>query len=193
MTVLTHDPGHPLPSGALTDSGLRRRYHEYCRQQVAALVALLPREAVRPLYRRAKQWAVEAGVHEEKDPMATLHRFCRRLLPLPPFEVWLADYDRYPLAHLGEVLPSPDADDVPMAVASARRAVAHDGAAWSALLNTFRDGGVWRGFISFTLVEGERVVRTADIFCEDAPEAVRARFEELTDDTLRAFLRSALP
>ena len=78
--------------GSLRHSAaLKGRYEEYCRQQVFLLLEIVPREAVRPLYRRARTWAIERGIHESKDPMSTLRLFCREVLPLPPFEVWLMD------------------------------------------------------------------------------------------------------
>ena len=89
-----------------TASALRRRYSEYCRRQAVGLVELVPREGVRPLYRQAREWAVDQGMHESKDPMATLHLFCRNLLPLPPFDVWLADYETHRLAHLKAGAPA---------------------------------------------------------------------------------------
>ncbi|MEC9242031.1 MAG: hypothetical protein VYA48_05180, partial [Gemmatimonadota bacterium] len=78
--------GSPTHSAAL-----KGRYEEYCRQQVFLLLKIIPREAVRPLYRRARTWATERGVHESEDPMSTLRLFCREILPLPPFDAWLLD------------------------------------------------------------------------------------------------------
>jgi hypothetical protein len=31
--------------------------------------------------------------------MSTLRGFCREVLPLPPFEVWLLDYENHRVAH----------------------------------------------------------------------------------------------
>ena len=77
---------------------LRGRYDEYCRQQVTLLLEIVPREAVRTLYRSARSWATREGLHESKDPMSTLRAFCRELLPLPPFEIWLSDFEHHRLA-----------------------------------------------------------------------------------------------
>ena len=61
---------------------------------------LIPRGAVRGLYGEARRWALEQGVHDSRDPMATLTRFAEHLLPLPPFEVWLADRATHPIRHI---------------------------------------------------------------------------------------------
>lgn len=79
---------------------LRGRYEAYCQQQVTLLLEIIPSEAVRPLYRRARTWATEEGFHESKDPMSTLRSFCREVLPLPPFEVWQLDYANHRVAHV---------------------------------------------------------------------------------------------
>jgi hypothetical protein len=58
------------------------------------LLSVLPREAVRSLYGQAREWAGQRGEHESKDPMASLRRYCSEILPLPPFHVWAADFQR---------------------------------------------------------------------------------------------------
>ena len=80
----------------IADGALRARYEAYCAEQAAALPALLPREGVRELYRSAR--AVVTG--DVADPLALLVARCRELLPLPPFEVWVADYLRDPRPYL---------------------------------------------------------------------------------------------
>lgn len=173
--------------------GLRRQYQEYCQWQAAGLLRVVPKEAIRPLYRTARAWAAARGLHEDKDPMATLVRYCRGLLPLPPFECWLEDYERNRIAHLQCVSEGPlHARAVEPVVVDARE-VRMDGETWTAGLSLFPDGELWRGFIGFSRGASDMGVRTANIFCEDDPQDIRARFTDLTFYTLQAFLRSTLP
>lgn len=169
---------------------LRARYEAYCAREAAALPALLPREGLRALYRSAR--ASAAGPVE--DPLALLIAHCRSVLPLPGFDVWLEDYRRDPRPYLA------DADSVaaPRRDAPATvelRRVEHEGRAWMAGLSLFREPAGWRGFIAFHAEDGDpRIVpRTGEILREDSSEDVRARFRSFTPDTLKAFLRSALP
>lgn len=183
-----------VPFPRRTDgSALRRRYLDYCHGQASALLDLVPRDAVRPLYRRAREWATGRGLHEAKDPMATLLRYCRELLPLPPFEVWREDYEGHQTAYLRLAAEGPLYAWSAEPVLVDARDITMDGRAWSAGLSVFRDGGSWRGFIGFRQSPSDPGVRTADVFCEDDPKDIRERFQDLTSHTLQAFLRSALP
>ncbi len=174
-------------------AALKGRYEEYCRQQVFLLLETIPRDAVRPLYRRARTWATARGIHESKDPMSTLRLFCREVLPLPPFEVWLMDYETHRLAHVSaglELLPLPEPME-PIAVEF--RQVEHEAEAWRGTLEVYQGGGAWRGLIRFQR-EGEKGhFRTAEIFREDNLQDLRDRFISFTAPTLSAFLRSTLP
>ena len=67
------------------------------------------------------------------------------------------------------------------------------GQAWMARLRSFRDAGLWRGYIAFEEGESGRVHRTATVFCEQDPGALRERFAMFDSVALQAFLRSALP
>ncbi|GMR14048.1 MAG: hypothetical protein BMS9Abin29_2278 [Gemmatimonadota bacterium] len=186
--VVSHEP-----AGLRTDTGLRRRYHDYCQRQAAGLLRLIPQEAIRPLYRTARAWAAARGLHENKDPMATLVRYCRGLLPLPPFERWLEDYEQHRIAHLRYVSEGPlHARAVDPVVVDARE-VRMDGERWTARLSLFPDGDVWRGFIGFVREPSGTGVRTANVFCDEDPKNIRDRFTDLTFHTLQAFLRSTLP
>ena len=189
------------------DSALRRRYADYCRRQAVGLIEVIPRDGVRPLYCHAREWAVKHGVHERKDPMTTLHRYCRELLPLPSFDVWLVDYETNRLAHLKEAAPYPHAGEPSEPVGVERREMGHGLERWEASLEVFRDGELWRGYIRFQpegndaevsrsdeqirLAKGR--LRTGDIFCEDELQDLRDRFLSFTSATLSAFLRSILP
>ncbi len=178
--------------GPPTAPALRRQYREYCSRQATGLLELVPREGVRPLYRQAREWAVSHGMHESKDPMATLHRFCRELLPLPSFEVWLADYETHRLAHLKAGVAYPHAGEPSEPVTVELREVEHGGDRWHASLELYRDEDLWRGYIRFHRDAAEAHLRTGDIFCEEELQDLRDRFLSFTSATLTAFLRSIL-
>lgn len=178
---------------AVPDSLARRAYRAYRRTQAVGLLRLVPRETVRALYSAARDWAVERGVHDGKDPMDTLLRYCEELLPLPPYRDWLRDTADHPAAHLRELDRRPGADPaddfVPMEVCTFERG----GTTWFATLNLYRDGRAWRGFVAFHRGPDSSVHRTADIFREESPERILSRFRTLDPAALRAFLRSVLP
>ena len=174
-------------------SALRRRYREYRHRQAVGLLELMPREGVRPLYRQAREWAISHGMHESKDPMATLHRFCGELLPLPSFEIWLADYETHRLAHLKAGVAFPHAGESSEPVTVEHREVVQGGDRWHASLDVYRDGDLWRGYLRFHRHSTEAHVRTGDIFCEEELQDLRERFLSFTSATLAAFLRSVLP
>lgn len=177
------------------DPDLDVRYEEYCRRQSKALVSILPKEAVRPLYARAREWGRETGMEVHKDPLATLLHFVREVvLPLPPRQTWLEDRVRNLDAHLQEEFDSPPAyrrSSPPVTVES--RGMDLDGERWQASLNLFRRDEAWRGFIGFNPVGGETGVQTGEIFREEDPEEIRTRFLTFHNQTLQAFLRSVLP
>jgi hypothetical protein len=183
----------------VADGALRARYEAYCAEQAAALPALLPRAGLRELYRSAR-----TGVSGDiADPLALLVARCRELLPLPPFEVWVADYLRDPRPYLepvdngtvGPVRSAPVTVDL--------RHIQHDGHGWVASLGIFREPPEWRGFITFHETDQADPAdgtqrprpthRTADVFVEARAEDVRERFRSFSSDTLQAFLRSTLP
>lgn len=179
---------------------LRSRYEAYCNQQAAALPALLPREGVRALYRSAR--ARVTG--EISDPLALLLEECRRVLPVPPFEVWAEDYARNRRPYLEEMEQGAGpAKSAPVTVDLRR--LQHAGRSWVAGLSVFHEPPSWRGFITFhPEVEAEVAAsadastatiprhRTADVFRADRSEDVRERFQSFTETTLQAFLRSSI-
>ncbi len=174
----------------LAHEELWAQYRAYRRRQARALVRLLPRDAVRPLYRRAIRGGAPAlGA----DPLEALLACCEALLPLPPFDVWCADRALHPEAHLSDLDDSAEAPtaDAPATVES--RALDIEGRPWIAHLRSFRDGAAWRGFIAFEDVRSRVVHRTAVIFREWASADVRERFLSFEPASLAAFLRSALP
>lgn len=174
-------------------SPLAGRYEEYCRQQVALLLEIVPREAVRPLYRRARAWAIERGLHESKDPMSTLRAFCRDLLPLPPFDVWLLDYANNRIAHMNAGVGWSPLAGPPEPLAVEFRRMEHEAEPWRGTLEVYRGGDAWRGLIRFQRDGEEGHFRTGEIFCEDDLQDIRDRFISFTASTMRAFLRSTLP
>lgn len=187
--MATPDLGVGTRSPSLED--LEARYAAYRRRQARGLIRLLPREAIRPLYRRAL--GHDEVVGPVADPLEALLRFCERLLPLPPFEVWLEDVREHATAHLRDL---DDSADVPTADApttvEARR-FAFEGSPWVAHLRSFREGQTWRGYIAFENEQADHVHRTALIFSESDPVDVRERFLDFDLAALQAFLRSTLP
>jgi hypothetical protein len=183
---------HTLHPGL--EHGLQRLYQEYRRREAGALLSLLPPEAVRPLYRLARERMAGDPQSDTDDPLALLVAFVERhLLPLPPFEVWRDDFRAHRSAHLQGLDVDPRApepgDPVTVEVRSFRRG---DGE-WYAGLSLFRRESVWWGFLAFSRGDGVTVARTADIFREERPEAIRDRFRSFGADALQAFLRSTLP
>jgi hypothetical protein len=167
---------------------LHLRYADYRRRHAARLVHLMPREAVRPLYRLAR---MESDGSE--DPLELLVAYCERLMPLPPFEVWCTDLMASPEAHLADWDDSADAP-TPQAPSTVEvRSVIYHGRTWLARLKSYREGGVWRGYIAFADAEAGHVHRTAPVFREGDPVALRDRFLSFEPVALEAFLRSALP
>jgi hypothetical protein len=176
------------------DPDLQARYEEYCRRQAKGLVSQLPKEAVRPLYARAREWGKETGREVHKDPLATLLLFIRAILPLPPLAIWSADRAQFLDAHLEEEFESPPAhrqSSPPVTVES--RGMELNGERWRASLSLFHRDDAWRGFISFQKAGGGTGIRTGEIFREEDPEEIKDRFLGFHGQTLQAFLRSVLP
>jgi hypothetical protein len=181
----------PQLGSQLARETLLLEYRAYRKRQARDLVGLLPKEAVRPLYRRA----VRAGHGERQstDPLATLVDYCETLLPLPPFERWCEDRAASPAAYLRELddSASPPTAEAPTTVETRRFDVG--GTPWMAHLRSFRDGDAWRGYIAFEEQASKNVHRTALIFRESDPADLRDRFLDFEAVALAAFLRSALP
>ena len=194
----SQSPGNPLDSvnrgGSSSNTAvLKMRYEGYCQHQVSRLLELIPKEAVRSLYRRARTWAMERGVHESKDPMSTLRAFCRELLPLPPFEAWQADYENNRVAHgSAGVERSPLAEPKEPVAVDVRR-IEYEAEPWQGTLEVYRGDDRWRGVIRFQRDGEEGHFRTGEIFCEDDLQDLRDRFTSFTAPTMSAFLRSTLP
>ena len=186
--------GVSAPQVVRDDPALDARYQEYRRRQAKGLASILPKEAIRPLYARAREWGRDTGNEVEKDPLATLYLYLEKLLPLPPQEVWARDRELHLDAHVKEEFASPPAhhrSSPPVTVES--RGMEMDGLRWRATLNLFRRDEAWRGFIVFNPVGEDEMIRTADIFREEDPDEIRNRFLGFHNQTLQAFLRSVLP
>src|SRR5690606_20631546 len=124
---------------------LRTMYRAYSRRQCRRMVAMLPRDRIRPLYREAlARGSSSAGV--AADPLELLVEHCASFLPLPPFRVWLEDLARYPEAHLRDVDESADAPTPAAPVTLVERGLRVRGEAWQVRLRCFRSEGAWRGF-----------------------------------------------
>lgn len=183
-----------LPSLHWEREALEARYEAYRRRHATRLLTLLPREAIRPLYRRARRRAAEDGALDRKDPMGALVGLVLEHLPLPPFEVWRRDFEAHVRAHLDDEAPTPYAPRKPRPVTGGRTTFALGDARWRAILKVYRSDDGWRGYLAFG-VEGEDGVRarTAEIFREESAEDVTDRFTSFDEPTLQAFLRSVLP
>jgi len=182
-------------STAVDLAELRLRYGSYRRRQAARLVQILPRDAVRPLYRRARETARRDSQMDMlvEDPLALLVEYCERLLPLPTFELWCEDLARNPEAHLSDLDESPGGPTFDAPSTMAARSLTYAKRGWTARLCAFRDDAFWRGYITFEDVGRGRVHRTGSIFCEHDPGELRRRFLSFEPPALEAFLRSALP
>jgi hypothetical protein len=171
--------------------GLRDQYQAYRTRQARKLVRMLPTVAVRPLYRAA---LADVGARPgERDAVALLVRYCERMLPLPPFEVWLEDATLHAASHLDDL---DDAADAPSARAPASiddRPFEYRRETWVAHLRGFRDGDAWRGYITFERPGAPPLHHTSLIFRETTPTDLLARFSSFDEGALEAFLRSALP
>jgi hypothetical protein len=171
------------------------RYESYRLRHAIRLVQMLPREAVRPLYRAARE-AVESaegfsgGVD---DPLGLLVRYCERLLPLPPFEVWLDDLRRNPRAHMDDLEDSAVGPTAAEPTTLDERSFEFGGRSWKATLRSYREADLWRGFIAFEGPSTTGPHNTAPLFCERDLWALLERFTSFETAALQAFLRSALP
>lgn len=184
------------PVGTPQSQPLQDRYEAYRRRQAARLVHMVPRDALRPLYRRARDEARRLGVlgeGGEVDPLALLMDFCQRLLPLPPFEVWSRDLESHPDGHLIDLADSAEGPTAEAPSTMEVRSLEYNGRPWLARLRSFREQDQWRGYIAFEERDSGRVHRTAAVFCEDHPGDLRERFLSFESTALEAFLRSALP
>ncbi len=185
----------PLDHPVETQEILYFRYHAYRRRQASQLLHVMPREAVRPLYAEARAWAKERGVYDRRDPMTALVRYAELILPLPTFDIWLADRAAHPLSHLEDAAEASHMASETRPGCVDRRSFSARGQTWVAGLHVFRRDDVWRGFISFRregAVVGEQYY-TANVFREEDPQEVAERFADFDEASLWAFLNSALP
>jgi hypothetical protein len=183
---------HPVgpESVPLDEVELRAQYRGYRRRQARGLVRMLPRDAVRPLYRRALRGRVSDD--PDADPLESLVAFCEEVLPLPPFDVWREDLARHPNAHLRDLDESAETPTVDAPATMEARTLDVNGHPWIAQLRSFRDGVAWRGFIAFQDAHSRVVHRTAVIFREWTAAELRESFLSFEPAALVAFLRSAL-
>ena len=182
---------------------LRNRYQQYRLREAQAFLHLIPRAGVRPLYGAAREWAKTRGQHDSREPMAALIAYVLETLPLPPFDIWLGDFEGNRFEHTVVRSRHPSSGTVARPTAVDRRLVRHRTRRWSASLELSRDGSRWRGCIAFesaradaqpeSRADSKDAFRTADIFVEQDPRVIRDRFREYREETLRGFLRSVLP
>lgn len=145
----------------------------------------MPPEAIRPLLRKA------LSAEGSGDPVSVLAEWVERhLLPLPPFEVWLADFRQYRARHLDGLALHPVAPDPGDPVAIALRPVPRIGAEWMASLEVRPEGSRWAGRIAFRTPAGGTAV-TGYLLVDDDPAHLSDRFLAFGDAALEAFHRSA--
>jgi hypothetical protein len=191
-TRVTSEPAATSSTSSLGRT-LLPRYEAYQRHQVREFLALLPREGLRVLYRKARAgWAREAST---LDPVARLSEFVRELLPLPPFHVWFQDLRQNLAAHLDEPWMSDVVPHRAHPFVLETRTDLLEGASWRTELRVYRtdDGVGWLGYLSFTRASDARSLRTVDVFREADAQSLLARFREFDRDSLEAFLRSVAP
>jgi hypothetical protein len=181
---------HPWVRSSTVLGDLTDLYERYCEHEARGLLALLPRAGLRSLYSRARSAGeVEGTPH---DPIALATEEARKLLPLPPYEVWLEAYlrDRAPfLQALGIAAVPARAEPVLVDVREM-------GGGWMAELHLSCRGTDWVGFLLFrksAYSENMYGLRTADIFRGSDPDDLMHRFREFQPATLAAFLRSVTP
>ena len=133
------------------------------------------------------------------DPLALLVERCREVLPLPPFEVWVEDYLRDRRPYLEEMERGVVGPGRGSPVTIDLRRIAREDQTWVGGPYLFRESPDWRWFITFNPESDQTeepppaLRRTADVFRESRGDDVRDRFRSFSEDTLQAFLRSALP
>jgi len=179
-----------------SDDELRRRYEAYCRRQAALLLRLVPEGGAAGLHRRASECEGDG----QTDAFSRLTTYCRELLPLPPFDAWRDDFLAHPARHLDAARPW-ERPDEPGPSALAARPFDVRGKRWSAWLVVRAHTDGWTGWLVFTPGDPESIDSlpstpsgcTGEIFREASAEGVVDRFVAFDDETLRAFLRSALP
>ena len=172
------------------------KYNRYCQSQAAYLLQIVPRDSVRPLYRKARKWGISNGIHDTKDPMATLYCFCRALLLLPSFEGWLEDYSSHSLDYLkaNSMSQQPSYAIEPSEwVTVESRVIEYGGDRWHAHLDVYRGNDLWKGHIRFHRENDNIQLKTCAIFFDDETRDLRGSFCSLTFNTLTDFLRSVLP
>lgn len=180
--------GH-APTGVDREE-LRRWYEAYRRRQARRLVDLVPREAIRPLYRAASR---DPGPAPSTDPLERLVSYCGALLPLPPFDIWIEDLARNPGAHLRDWDDTVEVPTVGEPATLATRTLRRGREEWGIRLRAYAHEGAWRAHLTF---EGPTVADTYDtavVFHEASPGDLMDRFLGFEDSFLEGFLRSCLP
>lgn len=195
------EDGYPFRHETFPET-LRGLYDRYCEAEAAELLSLVPRSSLRDFLRNATVHDAAAGrgpIPESSfersdelshdDALAKVRRYARSILPLPPYEVWVRSYleNRAPFLERLGIASSPRSEEPVMV------AIREFGEGWYAALYLSNAEDEWRGSIHFHRSEGVRSYRTADIFREEDPEEIRARFIGFDITTLQAFLRSVLP
>jgi len=170
---------------------LRAWYHAYRIRQGRLLAALVPREAIRPLYRQARSNPVDGEPSPADGELERLAAHCASLLPLPPFDMWLEDLRSFPAGHMEDMDASTAGSTVyrPLTLAVGEIQVGEE--EWRVRFRVFMERGLWHAFLRFDLETRTECCWTAVLFHEPTLRDLRARFDELDGATFEAFLRSA--
>ena len=184
---LAHPPGGATFQPGIDRAELERWYALYRRRQARRLVDLLPRDAVRPLYRAA------AARSAHPDPLERLVAYCADLLPLPPFDVWAEDLAEHPEAHLRDWDDTVDAPNAADPATLAVRQMLRGSEVWQVRLMGFAESGAWRAYLAFRGPTLNDEFHTACVFREATAGALGDRFQSFDDHVLEGFLRSCLP
>ncbi len=75
---------------------LRAKYHDYCSAQVADLLVYMSPDEIYLLAHRATREAGNADDISYAEMVRIATEWLGRRVALPPFEVWVEDYRRYP-------------------------------------------------------------------------------------------------
>ncbi|TVP55746.1 MAG: hypothetical protein EA351_09785 [Gemmatimonadales bacterium] len=172
-------PARPFPQT------LRALYERYRRCEAQELLALIPREGLRSIWRHRRAETRHEPPREGAS-LEELREVTEELLPLPPYEVWVRSYlsDRRPyLQRMGIPAAPARPDPVTVSTREMRDEI------WAHLHLRRSDRG-WVGFMSFHGPATNSSHRTGEIFRGDGPDEILDRFHEFTRPTLEAFFRS---
>lgn len=75
---------------------LRAKYHDYCSAQLADLLLYLSPDEIYLLAQKAARELGREGGDSYADTVALATEWLSSRAPLPPFEIWVEDYEAHP-------------------------------------------------------------------------------------------------